>query len=139
MSRVRPGTRHYTVVCSSCGTRYADDGLLLDCARGHEPAFLRTEYHGTGTRPAESRGLFRHAPLLPVARTFPEVTIVLNHIGGPLGIGPDAGKREQVVSGLEHRYLCASDLSKCRREVRRAWLRALWIRPAESYRTAYVD
>jgi predicted TIM-barrel fold metal-dependent hydrolase len=77
--------------------------------------------------------------LADLARTFPEVTIVLNHIGGPLGIGPDAGKREQVVSGLEHRYLCASDLSKCRREVRRAWLRALWIRPAESYRTAYVD
>ncbi|MGN9758624.1 cysteate synthase [Streptomyces sp. SD31] len=73
MSGVRPGTRHYTLVCSSCGTRYADDGLLLDCPRGHEPAFLRTEYDGTGTRAGEGTGLFRYAPLLPVARTFPDV------------------------------------------------------------------
>ncbi|GCB52469.1 cysteate synthase [Streptomyces sp. NL15-2K] len=85
MSRVRPGTRHYTVVCSSCGTRYADDGLLLDCSRGHEPAFLRTEYHGTGTHLTESRGLFRHAPLLPVARIFPEVPGPVVHRAERLG------------------------------------------------------
>lgn len=73
MSGVRPGTRHYTVVCSSCGTRYEDDGLLLDCSRRHEPAFLRTEYDRSGTHAGESTGLFRYAPLLPVARTFPGV------------------------------------------------------------------
>ncbi|MFH8659216.1 cysteate synthase [Streptomyces afghaniensis] len=69
--QVRPGNRHYTIVCSSCGARYEDDGLILDCSRRHEPAFLRTEYDG----PAEhsGTGLFRHARLLPVARTFPDV------------------------------------------------------------------
>ncbi|WP_030604379.1 cysteate synthase [Streptomyces fulvoviolaceus] len=73
MSGVRPGTRHYTLVCSSCGTRYEDDGLLLDCSRRHEAAFLYTEYGRSGTRHGESAGLFRHAPMLPVARTFPGV------------------------------------------------------------------
>ncbi|WP_326671212.1 cysteate synthase [Streptomyces canus] len=71
MFRALPGTRHYTVVCSSCGTRCEDDGLMLDCRACREPAFLRTEYHGTHT--ASATGLFRHAPLLPVVRTFPGV------------------------------------------------------------------
>ncbi|MCX5335937.1 cysteate synthase [Streptomyces sp. NBC_00140] len=73
MSGARPGTRHYSVVCSSCGTRYEDDGLLLDCSRRHEPAFLRTDYERTGTIVGQNTGLFRHTPLLPVVRTFPDV------------------------------------------------------------------
>lgn len=31
-----------------------------------------------------------------LARVFPDVTIVLNHIGAPLGVGPYAGKRDEV-------------------------------------------
>ncbi|MSP37318.1 MAG: amidohydrolase [Deltaproteobacteria bacterium] len=31
-----------------------------------------------------------------LARAFPEVTIILNHIGAPLGVGPYAGKRDEV-------------------------------------------
>jgi predicted TIM-barrel fold metal-dependent hydrolase len=31
-----------------------------------------------------------------LARAFPEVTIVLNHIGAPLGAGPYAGKKDEV-------------------------------------------
>ncbi|MDO0915186.1 cysteate synthase [Streptomyces sp. DT2A-34] len=85
MSGVRPGTRHYTVVCSSCGTRYEDDGLLLDCSRRHEPAFLHTEYDSTGTQAGESTGLFRYAPLLPVVRTFPDVPGPVVHPAGRLG------------------------------------------------------
>ncbi len=34
--------------------------------------------------------------LVNLARAFPEITIIVNHVGGPLGIGPYAGKREQV-------------------------------------------
>ncbi len=34
--------------------------------------------------------------LADLARAFPDVTIVLNHIGAPLGVGPYAGKREEV-------------------------------------------
>ena len=31
-----------------------------------------------------------------LANAFPRVTIVLNHVGGPLGVGPYAGKRDQI-------------------------------------------
>lgn len=33
-----------------------------------------------------------------LARAFPDVTIILDHLGGPLGIGPFEGKREDVFS-----------------------------------------
>lgn len=34
--------------------------------------------------------------LADLARAFPEMTIVLDHIGAPLGVGPYAGKRDEV-------------------------------------------
>jgi predicted TIM-barrel fold metal-dependent hydrolase len=34
--------------------------------------------------------------LTDLARAFPDATIILDHVGGPLGIGPYAGKREEV-------------------------------------------
>jgi len=34
--------------------------------------------------------------LADLAKAFPDVTIILNHIGAPLGVGPYAGKREEV-------------------------------------------
>ena len=36
------------------------------------------------------------AELADLARAFPEIPIILNHIGGPLGIGPYAGKQKDV-------------------------------------------
>jgi predicted TIM-barrel fold metal-dependent hydrolase len=36
------------------------------------------------------------AELVDLARAFPQVTIILDHIGGPLGIGPYAAKRNEV-------------------------------------------
>ncbi len=33
-----------------------------------------------------------------LARAFPQATIVLNHVGGPLAIGPFAGKREEAFA-----------------------------------------
>jgi predicted TIM-barrel fold metal-dependent hydrolase len=36
--------------------------------------------------------------LAELAREFPEVTIVLDHMGGPLGIGPYAGRREELFA-----------------------------------------
>ena len=36
--------------------------------------------------------------LVDLARAFPQTTIVLNHCGGPLAIGPYAGKREEAFS-----------------------------------------
>ena len=34
--------------------------------------------------------------LIDLAEAFPDATIVLNHVGGPIGIGPYAGHRDQV-------------------------------------------
>jgi predicted TIM-barrel fold metal-dependent hydrolase len=34
--------------------------------------------------------------LVDLARAFPETPIVLDHVGGPIGIGPYAGKRDEV-------------------------------------------
>jgi predicted TIM-barrel fold metal-dependent hydrolase len=34
--------------------------------------------------------------LVDLAKAFPDTPIILNHAGGPLGIGPYAGKREEV-------------------------------------------
>ena len=36
--------------------------------------------------------------LADLARAFPDTAIILDHIGGPLGIGPYAGKREEVLA-----------------------------------------
>ncbi len=38
------------------------------------------------------------AEVADLARAFPDVTIVLNHIGAPLGVGPYAGKRDEVFA-----------------------------------------
>ncbi len=36
--------------------------------------------------------------LTDLARAFPETTIILNHLGGPLGIGPYAGRQDEVFA-----------------------------------------
>src|SRR5262249_38122169 len=36
--------------------------------------------------------------LIDLARAFPETTIVLDHLGGPLGIGPYESKRAEVFA-----------------------------------------
>jgi predicted TIM-barrel fold metal-dependent hydrolase len=48
--------------------------------------------------------------LAGLARTFPDVTIVLDHVGGPLGIGPYAGKREEVFAEWQKNI---TELAQC--------------------------
>jgi predicted TIM-barrel fold metal-dependent hydrolase len=36
--------------------------------------------------------------LTDLARAYPDTTIILNHLGGPLGIGPYAGRQEEVFA-----------------------------------------
>ncbi len=36
--------------------------------------------------------------LTDLARAYPESTIILNHLGGPLGVGPYAGRRDEVFA-----------------------------------------
>lgn len=41
---------------------------------------------------------FQTPYLRDLARDFPEVTIVLDHLGTPLGVGPYAGRREEIFA-----------------------------------------
>lgn len=48
--------------------------------------------------------------LTELARAFPDLCIILNHVGGPLGIGPYADKREEVFNIWRSNI---AELSKC--------------------------
>jgi len=48
--------------------------------------------------------------LAELARAFPGTQIVLNHVGGPLGIGPYAGKRDEVFRAWS---TAIQDLGRC--------------------------
>src|SRR4029077_15142209 len=48
--------------------------------------------------------------LADLARSFPDVTIILDHIGGPLGVGPYAGKRAEVLRQWQSAIV---ELAKC--------------------------
>lgn len=50
------------------------------------------------------------AELADLARAFPETTIILNHVGGPLGIGEYATRRKQV---FEEWKGAIADLAAC--------------------------
>jgi L-fuconolactonase len=41
--------------------------------------------------------------LVDLARAFPETRIVLDHVGGAIGLGPYAGKRDEVFAELSGR------------------------------------
>jgi predicted TIM-barrel fold metal-dependent hydrolase len=48
--------------------------------------------------------------LADLARAFPDQPIVLDHCGGPLGIGPYAGKREEIFPGWKRSI---QELARC--------------------------
>ena len=45
-----------------------------------------------------------------LARAFPGVNVILDHFGGPLGIGPYAGRREEIFEVWKQRM---SELAEC--------------------------
>jgi L-fuconolactonase len=42
--------------------------------------------------------------LIDLARAFPETRIVLNHVGGPLAVGPYTDKRKEVFESGARRF-----------------------------------
>lgn len=81
-------------------------GLLLD-ARFRE-GFACLEKRGLSF----DAWLYHHQlhELADLARAFEGTAIVLDHVGGPLGIGPYAGKRDEVFEGWKRSML---ELSRC--------------------------
>jgi L-fuconolactonase len=49
-----------------------------------------------------------------LARAFPDTTIVLDHFGGPIGMGPYAGKQEEVFAAWKTQI---DDLARCQNVV----------------------
>ena len=88
------GIRHSTTWDGSGDIRSdAPAGLLSDsafrrgfaCLRRYRLSFDAWLYHP------------QLSELADLAHAFPDVTVVLDHIGGPLGVGPYAGKRGEVL------------------------------------------
>jgi len=48
--------------------------------------------------------------LIELARAVPEAKIVLNHVGGPVGLGPYAGRRDEIFQGWSRDI---KELAKC--------------------------
>jgi L-fuconolactonase len=57
---------------------------------------------------------WQYHPQLPdaidLARAFPETTIILNHVGGVLGVGPYRGRRQEILAGWRKDI---NELAKC--------------------------
>jgi len=57
---------------------------------------------------------WQYHPQLPdaidLARAFPETTIILNHVGGVLGVGPYSGRRQEILAGWRKDI---NELAKC--------------------------
>ncbi len=92
------GIRHATAWDAADGVRKCHtnptEGLLLD------PTF-RDGFRELGRRGLSFDAWLYH-PQIPeltdLARAFPGTTIILDHFGGPLGVGPYDGKRTEVFA-----------------------------------------
>ncbi len=73
-------------------------GLLMESK--FREGFTCLQHHGLSF----DSWLFYHqlGELTDLARAFPETSIILDHIGGPLGIGPYTGKRDEVIKAWQN-------------------------------------
>jgi predicted TIM-barrel fold metal-dependent hydrolase len=86
------------------------------------PGLLLDKTFRAGFRELGRRGLsfdaWLYHPQIPeltdLARAFPETTIILDHFGGPLGIGPYEGKRDEIFAQWKRSI---AELSKCQNVV----------------------
>jgi len=77
---------------------------------------LRRDDFRAGFRHLAARGLSFDALVfhtqiddaIDLARAFPDTTIVLNHVGGPIGVGPYAGKSDEVFADWRKRIDAAA-------------------------------
>ncbi len=96
---------------------HASDAIRNHRTEPPEGMLLREDFR-TGFKHLAPRGLTFEAwcchPQIPevadLARAFPDTTIILDHFGGPLGIGPYAGKGDEVFADWKGKI---DDLATC--------------------------
>ena len=101
IAHIRAGGGRYRGV-RAAGIAYDDDKVILGTGSG-TPHVLSHPVFRKGFGVLHRLGLtfdvFLLEPQLPelidLAQTFPETTIILNHLGCPLGVGRYAGKRDE--------------------------------------------
>ncbi len=82
-----------------------DASSKINAARASSPGMLADADFRRGLACLERMGMtfdciVYHPQLQEVAdmaRAFPDLTVILNHVGRPLGIGPYAGRREELM------------------------------------------
>jgi len=119
-----------------------DDSPLVEHAfhpARPEPRQLERPVVRQGLRQVADRGLTFDAwvfhPQLPevlsVAQAFPELTIVVNHTGGPLAVGPYAGRVDEVTADWRRNL---ADLARCenvRLKIGGIGMRKIGLHPAD--------
>lgn len=87
-------------------TAWDPDDTIYNAHTNPAEKLLENEKFQEGFSELAKRGLtfdawifHRQIPdVISLARAFPETPIILDHLGGPLGIGPYAGRRETVLA-----------------------------------------
>jgi predicted TIM-barrel fold metal-dependent hydrolase len=96
----------------------ADKGVRNSHTDPCESLFLQDNFRA-GFAELGKRGLsfdaWLYHPQIPelvdLARAFPDTTIILDHFGGPLGIGPYAGRNDEIFAQWQ---LDVGSLSACK-------------------------
>jgi L-fuconolactonase len=95
-----------------------DERVGKFASRAVPPHLVRDPMFRTGFAELAKLGLsfesWQYHPQLPdaieLARAFPDTTIILNHVGGVLGVGPYSGRRQEILSAWRKNI---NDLAKC--------------------------
>ena len=99
-------------------TTWAEPGVRPNAPSGPDPHLMANAKFREGFARLDGYGLsfdaWLYHPQLPefvgLAAAFPNTTIVLNHLGGPLGVGPYAGRREEVFAAWKRDLAAAAEL-----------------------------
>jgi L-fuconolactonase len=105
------------------GIRYgvswdASDAINKFASRAVPPHLARDPKFREGLAQLAALGLsfesWQYHPQLPdaidLARAFPNTTIILNHVGGVLGVGPYSGRRHEILTSWRKDI---AELAKC--------------------------
>jgi len=96
----------------------ASEAIQIFATRVVPPHLVRNPKSREGFAQLASLGLsfdsWQYHPQLPeaidLARVFPDTTIILNHVGGVLGVGPYIGRRQEMLAGWKRDI---AQLAKC--------------------------